>query len=343
MPRKGYNRNLREKRHQSIISSVQPTTFGDRTPSANYWMSEEEWNTKLENLVNKEERNSEEMDIIEAEAKKNSEAREQHKNRRTELESESNNKGIFAKGLGIFGYGDVARFNNEIHDIDIKLVEHELRNEDYRNKIRELVENQRTISVSKEDIKRMFMESESENTDGHHVSIRTKNFRRICKFIEISVQGFVFTYPYHYALMYAVANEIKNQNKGFNFDSKIISYEMLVSALSAMPIFQSVSNFQAFLQSAQEKEEANKRERDKVLQQATNRMAEARSKMGLSLVPPEVYEKNPQKYQVINYGKKGEKRKRDEDEDKNNNKSKSRRKKETGGGRRPRRTRKSKK
>ena len=188
MPRKGYNRNLREKGHQSINSSVQPTTFGDRTPSANYWMSEEEWNTKLEKLVNKEERISEEMDIIEAEAKKNSKAREQHKNRRTELESESNNKGIFAKGLGIFGYGDVAQINNEIHDIDIRLVEHELRNEDYRNKIRELVESQRSISLSKQDIKRMFMESESENTDGHRVSIRTKNFRRICKFIEISVR-----------------------------------------------------------------------------------------------------------------------------------------------------------
>jgi hypothetical protein len=302
-------------------------------------MSEEEWNTKLENLVNKEERNSEKMDIIEAEAKKNSEAREQHKNRRTELESESNNNGIFAKGLGIFGYGDVARINNEIHDIDIKLVEHELRNEDYRNKIRELIENKRIISVSKEDIERMFMESESENTDGHRVSIRTKNFRRICKFIEISVQGFVFTYPYHYALMYAVSNEIENQNKGFNFDSEIINYEMLVSALSAMPIFQSVSNFQAFLQSAQKEEKANKLERDEVLQQATNRMAEARSKMGLSLVPPEIYEKNPQKYQAINYGK----RKRDEDEDKNNNKSKSRIKKETGGSRRTRRSRKSKK
>lgn len=340
MPRKGCNGNSLDERSQPSTYVSPPSTFGDRTPSANYWMSEEEWNTKLKNLVNKEERNSEKMDIIEAEAKKNSEAREQHKNRQTELESERNNKGIIAKGLGIFGYGDVAQINNEIHDIDIRLVEHELRNKDYINKIRELVESQRSISLSKQDIKRMFMESERENTDGHRVSTRTKNFRRICKFIEISVQGFVFIYSYHYALMYAVANEIKNQNKGFNFDEKLIDYKMLKLALSAMPIFQSVRDFKAFLQSAQEKEEANKRERDQVLQQATNRMAEARSKMGLSLVNPELFEKNLQNHEA---SQKNKSKSHSSKHIVQKSSSGTKNPKKPGGGRRHRRTRKSKK
>jgi hypothetical protein len=333
MPKKGYNKSLLEKSYKSINSSIQPTSFGDSTPSVNYWMPEEEHNTKLENLSNKEEDVLKEMDIIEAEAKKNSESIEQHKNRRSALESESNNKGIIAKGLGVFGYGDIARINNEIHDIDIILVEHELRNKDYRNKIRELVESQTSILSSKREIKRMFMDSENEKTDGYRVSIRTKNFRRICKFIEISVQGFMFIDSYHYALMYEVANEIENQNKGFNFNLEIISYEMLESALSAMPIFQSPRNFKAFLQSAQEREEANKRERDQVLQQAANRMAEATSKMGLSLVNPQKYEANPQKHEPKSYSSKSIVQKL----------SGTKKPKKDGGSRRAHRSRKSKK
>jgi len=348
MPRKGYNRNLREKRHQSINSSVQPTTFGDKSTYPP--MTSKERDDQIDILLQKNKEIQNKMDIAEAKAEANSEAREHNKNEIHKLDSEKKEMGLLAHASSIFGFGHIPYINKKIGYLQSEQAKHELHDQELRNQIRAHVLEQEDIMRSKNDINRMYRDSGNDNTDGHRLSIINANYFLICKFIETYVGGFTFKEPSDYALMHALANEVSRQYFGNRdyaryekpidalYDYKIDD-NMLIATSNKMDIFKNVNNLKAFLEQARQAEQAKQREKAASSQRHMESFAKVRSSRPiLSVVNPDNYE-NPQKYQAINYGK----RKRDEDEDKNNNKSKSRIKKETGGGRRPRRTRKSKK
>lgn len=345
MPRKG----LPKERYQPSTYVPQPPTFVDKPIYS--LMTSEERDKRLNILLNKEEKTQKDIDIADAEAKTNSEAREHNKNEIRKLDSKKNEMGIVERACSIFGVGPIHSINEKIEYLQSEQAKLELHDQELFEKVRESVLEQEEIMRSKNDINRMYRDSRNDNTDGHRLSLINANYFLICKFIERYVTNFTlkkpFTInkPYEFALMHALANEVSIQYFGNNcykeptdalYEHKIDD-DMLKATFDEMNIFKNENNLKAFLEQARRDEKDKQREKRELSRQQQDAHNKAlSSRLKLSLVPPEEC-KN-----------KGEKRKRDvededEDEDKNNNKSKSRIKKETGGGRRHRRTRKSKK
>ena len=310
-------------------------------------MTSEERDERLDILLNKEKEIQNKMDIIEAEAKANSEAREHNKKKIDDLHSEKSKEGIISRVGSYFSYGNTHKLNENIKELQSEQAKHELHDQELRNQIREHVLEQEDIMRSKNDINRMYRDSGNDNTDGHRLSIINANYFLICKFIETYVGGFTCKEPSNYALMHALANEVSRQyfgNKGYEkptdalYDNRIDD-DMLTATFNEMDIFKNKKSFNTFLEQARQAEQAKQREKIASSQRHMESFAKVRSSRPiLSVVNPEEY-KN-----------KGEKRKIDEVEVevevKNDNKSKSRRKTKTSGGRRTRRahrTRKSKK
>jgi hypothetical protein len=351
MPKKGYKKNGNNDLHQPSTYGPQPLTFGDK--SIYPPMTSKERDTRLGSLLNKEEKIQEEMDIAEAEAEENNKAIEHNKKKIDDLHSEKSKEGIISRVVSYFSYGNLPQINKEIEELQSKQAKHERHEQELREQIRAHVSEQEDNIRSKNDIKRMFLDSGRDSTDGSRVSTINYNYFKICKFIEKYVKGFTFKEPSDYALMHELANKVSTQyfgNKGYKkpidalYDYRIDDNMLIVSS-NNMGVFQSGDTVKAFLEQARQAEQAKQREKAESSQRHNESFAKVLSSRPLlSLVPPEEYEANPQKHEANPNEKKGEKRKRDEVEVKDENKSKSRRKKKTSdGGRRARHSRKSKK
>jgi hypothetical protein len=254
------------------------------------------------------------MDIIEAEATTNKNDMEHNKKYQSELENQKSNKGIFSQAIGIFGFGNLPQINKEIEELQSKQAKHKHHEQELREQIRAQIEIQEEIMRSKNDINQMFRDSGNDNTDGNRVSTINFNYIEICRFIESHIKNFKFRVSSDYALMHALANEIQRQyleknNKEFNFYENPIDFNMLKDAFTEMPIFQNGDTVETFLESAQKREEAKKREKIASSQQHNKRFAKLlSSRLPLSLVPPEEYEANSQKYKAIDSKKKKRKK-----------------------------------
>jgi hypothetical protein len=344
MKKRGYNRNRNNNLNQHISSVNRSSTFGDK--SIYPPMTSKERDDQIDILLQKNKEIQNKMDIAEAKAEANSEAREHNKNEIQKLDSEKSKEGIISRVGSYFSYGNTHKLNENIKELQSEQAKHELHDQELRNQIRAHVLEQEDIMRSKNDINRMYRDSGNDNTDGYRLSRINANYFAICKFIETYVEG--FTFKEQLALMHALANEVSIQyfgNKGYKkpidaLYENPIDDKMLISTSNKMDIFKNVKDLKPFLKQARHAEQAKQREKIASSQRHKEIFANVlKSRPIFSVVNPELFEENPQKYQAINYGK----RKRDEDEVKNDNKSKSRRKTETGGGRRTRRHRRSRK
>lgn len=346
MPKKGYrNINSPEERYPPSTYVNQPYTPGDK--SIYPPMTSTERDTKLGSLLNKEEKIQEEMDIIEAEARTNKNDMEHNKKNQSELENQKSNNGILSQAIGVFGFGKLPKINKEIEELQSKQAKHERHEQELLEQIRAHVLIQEEILRSKNDINRMFRDSGNDNTDGSRLSIINANYFRICKFIEKYVNGFTFKEPSDFALMHALANEVSRQYFGnenepiYALYDNLINENMLITTSNEMKIFKNEKNLKAFLEQARQAEQAIQRE---IAESSLRQRAAHKTHsliLNLSLVPPDVYEANLPEHEA-NPNEKKRKRDEVEVEDKNRSKSRTKNSKKPGG-RRARRSRKSKK
>jgi SMC interacting uncharacterized protein involved in chromosome segregation len=298
-------------------------------------MTSEERDERLGILLKKEKKIQEEMDILNVEAKANSEAIEHIKKKIVELQKQLQQQGIFSHLTSHLSIGYTHKLNKEIEELQSELAKHKLHDNELFKKVREYVLMLEDILRSKKDINRMFRDSENDNTDGSRLSIINYNYFEICNFIEKHVNGFTFKEPSDYALMHALANEIQRQyleknNKEFDFYEKPINFDMLNNAFIAMPIFHSGDTVEAFLEQAKRAEQAKKREIAKLSRRQLAAHNKARiSRPTLSLVHPDLYKAPSKSYSSNPIVKKS--------------KSRTTNSKKPGGTRRSRRSRKSKK
>jgi hypothetical protein len=301
MPNNGYNRNSPGERYQPSTYVPQPPTCGNKSTYSR--MTSQQRDERLDKLLNKEEKIQNEMNIIEDKSKTNSEAREHNKNEIHKLDSEKKEMGLLAHASSIFGFGHIPYINKKIGYLQSEQAKLELHDQELRNQIRAHVSEQEDNIRSKNDIKRMFLDSGRDSTDGNRLSTINANYFAICKFIETYVEGFTFKEPSDYALMHALANEVSRQyfgNKGYEkpidaLYENPIDDKMLISTSNKMDIFKDVNVLKTFLEQARQAEQAKQREKIASSQRHKEIFANVlKSRPKFSLVNPDVY-KAPRK------------------------------------------------
>jgi hypothetical protein len=331
---KDYNRNSLDERNQPSTYVSPPSTLGNK-PSYSL-MTSQQRDERLDILLKKEKEIQDEMDIADAEAKTNSEASEHNKNEIRKLDSKKNEMGIVARASSIFGFGHIPYINKKIGYLQSEQAKHELHDQELRNQIRAHVSEQEDNIRSKNDIKRMFLDSGRDSTDGNRLSTINANYFAICKFIETYVEG--FTFKEQLALMHALANEVSIKyfgNKGYNkpidaLYENPINDKMLITTSNKMDIFKDVNVLKTFLEQARQAEQAKQREKIASSQRHKEIFANVlKSRPKFSLVNPDVYkasQKSNMSKRIVQKPSSGTKNP-----------------KKPGGTRRHRRTRKSKK